>query len=130
MIFCDNDYLFKIIDCIVFKVGWWVDEICLMVDVCLLDGLCVNVIIFFLVFDGVVVFICCFGSNLLKFEDLFNYKVFIFEMVMLLEGVMKVCFNIIILGGIGLGKMMLLNMFLSFIFNSDWIVIIEDVVEL
>lgn len=40
------------------------------------------------------------------------------------------CKSILISGGIGLGKIMFLNVVSSFVFYKEWIVMIEDMVEL
>lgn len=38
--------------------------------------------------------------------------------------------NILILGGIGFGKIMLLNCLIGFIEEDEWVIMVEDVVEL
>ena len=88
--FRDGKHLLQIIDRIVSKVGRRVDETCPMVDARLEDGSRVNAIIPPLALDGAGVRIRRFGSNPLKLEDLLNYKAFTPEMVMLLEGCIKV----------------------------------------
>ena len=88
--FRDNKHLMQIIDRIVSKVGRRVDETSPMVDARLEDGSRVNAIIPPLALDGPSVTIRRFGSNPLKLEDLLNYKALTPEMVMLLEGAIKV----------------------------------------
>lgn len=38
--------------------------------------------------------------------------------------------NVLVFGGMGSGKIIFLNIFLGFILVDEWMVIIEDVVEL
>ena len=84
--FRNNTHLMRIIDRIVSKVGRRVDKVCPMIDAGLADGSRVNAIIPPLALDSACVSIRRFGANPLKLEDLLNYKAFIPEMVMLLEG--------------------------------------------
>lgn len=101
-----------------------------MVDARITDGSRLNAIIPPLALDGATVSIRRFGTNPLKLADLLKYKAFTPEMVMLLEGAMKTRLNVIISGGTGSGKTMLLDTMSSFISNKDRIVTIADAAEL
>lgn len=130
VMFYDDVYLMKVIEKIVLCVGCCIDELSLMVDVWLLDGLCVNVIILLFVIDGLLMLIWCFVVNLLKMDDLVCFYSLMLLMVELFDVLLCVKVNVLVLGGIGSGKMMLFNILFGFILCNEWIVMIEDVVEL
>lgn len=88
--FVDNNYLLCIVCCIFVLIGWWLDELNLMVDVCLFDGGCINVVILLLVFEGLVVLICKFWKDLFKLEDLFGLGIMSVEIGVLIEFVVCV----------------------------------------
>src|SRR5947199_3301177 len=87
--FRDNEHLLQIIDRIVSKVGRRVDETSPMVDARLPDGSRVNAIIPPLALDGATVSSRRFGSNLLKLEEILNYKAFTSGMAMLMAAAVK-----------------------------------------
>ena len=128
--FHDNAHLMKIIEKIVSRVGRRVDESSPMVDARLPDGSRVNAIIPPLAVDGPLLSIRRFGATPLTVQNLLDYKSMTPPMVKVLEslGVAKV--NILISGGTGSGKTMLLNLISGFIPASERVVTIEDAAEL
>lgn len=101
-----------------------------MVDVWLFDGGWVNVVIELLLIDGLVVLIWKFCKDLLKFEDLLGNGIYNEEIGWLFEVVVDVCCNVFVLGGISLGKILLLNVLVFYILMVECVVMIEDMVEL
>lgn len=127
--FKDEKYFLWIIDKIVLVVGCCVDEFNFYVDVCFGDGLCFNVMVGLIVVDGLLVLIWKFKKDKLGISDFVNFGVFIDEMVVYFEVVVLICLNVIVLGGMGLGKIIMLNVLLLFIDDSECILMIEDMVE-
>ena len=129
--FADDKHLLRIIDKIVSLVGRRIDESSPMVDARLPDGSRVNAVIPPVALDGPMMSIRRFAHIPLKMrnlvEDLHSLTP---DMATMLEGLCKAKVNMIISGGTGAGKTMLLNILSGFIPAAERVVTIEDAAEL
>ena len=127
----DNDeHVLKIIQRIVGAVGRRVDEASPMVDARLADGSRVNAIIPPLALDGPLVSIRRFGTRPLTIEDLLSYHSITPEIIQFLEACVRAKLNVVISGGTGSGKTVLLNILSGFIYHDERVATIEDAAEL
>lgn len=92
-----------------------------------------NVIILLISLDGLMIIICKFKRDLLMIIDLIKYGIMSFEVVVFLwvfvDGFGVKLVNVFVVGGIGLGKIIIFNFFGMFIFFSECVISIEDIVE-
>ena len=128
--FTDDDHLMKIIDKIVSRVGRRIDESSPMVDARLPDGSRVNAIIPPLAIKGPCLTIRRFSADPLTLEDLISFGSLTSAAAAFLKACIAARKNIVISGGTGSGKTVLLNILSSFIPHRQRIVTIEDTTEL
>ncbi|MCK6482671.1 MAG: CpaF family protein [Phycisphaerae bacterium] len=128
--FRDNDHLLQIIDRIVSRIGRRCDETSPLVDARLPDGSRVNAVIPPIALDGPSVSIRRFGKKRITIEDYLNFKSIVPEMVEFLAACVKAKLNILVVGGTGSGKTVLLNNLSGFIPASERVITIEDAAEL
>jgi pilus assembly protein CpaF len=129
-VFADDEHLMQIISRVAARVGRRIDEMSPMVDARLPDGSRVNAIIPPLALGGPVLSIRRFGHKPLQLEDLMRFGSICPEMVQLLSSAIEGRVNIMISGGTGAGKTMLLNCLSRFIPDGERLVTIEDSAEL
>src|SRR5205823_4002829 len=129
ILFADNAHLMQVIQRIAARVGRRVDEMSPMVDARLPDGSRVNAIIPPLSLDGPVLSIRRFGVRL-RTEDLLANYTLPEPMLAFLRAVVQARLNMVISGGTGAGKTMLLNTLSRFIPHEERLVTIEDSAEL
>ncbi len=128
--FRDNAHLLQIIDRIVSRIGRRCDETSPMVDARLPDGSRVNAVIPPIALDGPAVSIRRFGKKRITIEDYLRFKSITQEMVDFLAACVKSKLNVLVVGGTGSGKTVLLNNLSSFIPASERVITIEDAAEL
>ena len=128
--FKDNGHLMQIIDRIVSRVGRRIDESSPMVDARLADGSRVNAIIPPLAIDGACLSIRRFGRDPITARQMLENKSLTEPMLELLTAVVKGRLNILISGGTGAGKTIVLNVLSGYIPHNERIVTIEDAAEL
>jgi pilus assembly protein CpaF len=128
--FTDARHLLHIIQRIVGQVGRRVDETSPMVDGRLPDGSRINAIIPPLALDGALVSIRRFGVRPLLADDLVAKGAMTAEMARFLAACVQARLNLLISGGTGSGKTMLLNALSAFIPADERVITIEDAAEL
>jgi len=128
--FRDNDHLMQIIDRIVSRIGRRCDETSPMVDARLPDGSRVNAVIPPIALDGPSVSIRRFGKKRITIEDYLDFKSIVPEMVDFLSACVRAKLNVLVVGGTGSGKTVLLNNLSGFIPTQERVVTIEDAAEL
>jgi len=128
--FSSEDYLRRVIERIVTRVGRRIDESSPLVDARLTDGSRVNAVIPPLAFNGSSLTIRKFAKDPFDVSDLIAFGTLSPEMAELLNACVQARLNIIVSGGTGTGKTTLLNVLSSFIPEDERIVTIEDAVEL
>lgn len=128
--FQDDQHLMLVIDRIVSQVGRRVDEASPMVDARLRDGSRVNAIIPPLAVHGPTLSIRRFGRHRFTIEDLVEMGSLDRPMVDFMAALVRARLNILICGGTGSGKTVLLNCLSAFIPEDERIITIEDSCEL
>ena len=128
--FSSEEYLRRVIERIVSRVGRRIDESSPLVDARLTDGSRVNAVIPPLAFNGSSLTIRKFAKDPFDVNDLIAFGTLSPEMAELLHACVEARLNIIVSGGTGTGKTTLLNVLSSFIPEDERIVTIEDAVEL
>ena len=128
--FQDDQHLMLVIDRIVSQVGRRVDEASPMVDARLRDGSRVNAIIPPLAVHGPTLSIRRFGRHRFTIEDLVEIGSLDRPMVDFMAALVRARLNILICGGTGSGKTVLLNCLSAFIPEDERIITIEDSCEL
>ncbi len=129
-IFSNTKSVQRIISRIVGPLGRRIDESSPMVDARLADGSRVNVVIPPLALDGPCLTIRKFSKTPLSVEDLIRYNSLNRGMMNFIKTCVEYRKNILIAGGTGSGKTTALNVFSSFVPNTERIVTIEDAAEL
>jgi pilus assembly protein CpaF len=128
--FSSEDFLRRVIERFVSRVGRRIDESSPLVDARLTDGSRVNAVIPPLAFNGSSLTIRKFAKDPFDVNDLIAFGTLSPEMAELLNACVEARLNIIVSGGTGTGKTTLLNVLSSFIPEDERIVTIEDAVEL
>ena len=128
--FLFDDYLRRVIERIVGKVGRRIDESSPMVDARLPDGSRVNAVLPPLALDGPTLTIRKFSKVPLKVDDLVRLKTLTPKLAELTSLCVMGRLNILVTGGTGTGKTTLLNVLSSSIPEDERIVTIEDSAEL
>ena len=128
--FFNEQHLVSVIQRIVEPLGRHIDEASPMVDARLPDGSRVNAVIPPLALDGASLTIRKFASRKLSHEDLIGYGSLTASMAEFLAEAVRARQNIIISGGTGAGKTVLLNVLSRFIPLGERLVTIEDSAEL
>jgi pilus assembly protein CpaF len=128
--FADESQYRQVIEKIVSAVGRRVDESSPMVDARLPNGSRVNAIIPPLALRGPVLTIRKFSENPYTVKDLINFGSISMDFAVVMEAVVRGKLNVLISGGTGTGKTTMLNVFSSFIPDTERIVTIEDAAEL
>ena len=128
--FSSDDAVMSAIERIVSPLGRRIDESSPMVDARLKDGSRVNAIIPPLALRGPCLTIRKFAKQKLTAKDIIAFGAINEPMVTFLEMAVKHRRNIVISGGTGSGKTMLLNVLSNFIPLGERIVTVEDAAEL
>lgn len=128
--FADDNQVMAAIERIVSPLGRRIDESSPMVDARLADGSRVNAIIPPLSLIGPTVTIRKFSRNPFTVEDLIANGTMTREIAKFLEICVKIRKNIVVSGGTGSGKTVLLNVLSSFLPARERIITIEDAAEL
>ena len=128
--FSSDDAVMSAIERIVSPLGRRIDESSPMVDARLEDGSRVNAIIPPLALRGPCLTIRKFAKQSLTAKDIIAFGAINEPMVTFLEMAVKHRRNIVISGGTGSGKTMLLNVLSNFIPLGERIVTVEDAAEL
>ncbi|MGF7186895.1 pilus assembly protein CpaF [Desulfitispora alkaliphila] len=128
--FRDDDHVIQIIDKIVAPIGRRIDESSPMVDARLPDGSRVNAIIPPISLTGPTITIRKFAKIPLTIEKLISLETLSKEMAEFLKRAIESKVNILVAGGTGSGKTVLLNVLSSFIPSNERIITIEDAAEL
>lgn len=119
-----------VIQQIVSKVNWVVNEASPIVDVRLLDGSRVNVVLPPVALDGPVMTIRRFPENPFDMDKLLELGSITEEVAVFLRTLVEARYNIFISGGTGSGKTTFLNALSNYIPSTERIVTIEDSAEL
>jgi len=128
--FTNNEQVLNIIRRIVAPLGRRIDESSPMVDARLKDGSRVNAIIPPLALTGPTLTIRKFSEEPFTVKDMISFGTMNDQMASFLASAVKWRQNIIISGGTGSGKTVLLNVVSAFIPSDERIVTIEDAAEL
>ncbi len=128
--FADDNQVMAAIERIVSPLGRRIDESSPMVDARLKDGSRVNAIIPPLSLIGPTITIRKFSKTPFKVEDLVANGSFTMDVARFLDVCVKIRKNIVVSGGTGSGKTVLLNVLSSFLPSRERIVTIEDAAEL
>jgi len=128
--FTGDEQVVAVIRRIIAPIGRRIDETNPMVDARLTDGSRVNAIISPLSLKGPSLTIRKFSSDPFTVDDLIGFGSLTREMANFIELVVEYRANVLISGGTGSGKTVLLNVCSSFIPESERIVTIEDAAEL
>ena len=128
--FTGDEQVVAVIRRIIAPIGRRIDETNPMVDARLTDGSRVNAIISPLSLKGPSLTIRKFSSDPFTIDDLIGFGSLTREMADFIELVVKYRANVLISGGTGSGKTVLLNVCSNFIPESERIVTIEDAAEL
>jgi len=128
--FQDNAHVLQIIDRIISPLGRRCDETSPMVDARLKDGSRVNAVIPPIALDGPSISIRRFGKKRITIEDYLNFKSIVPEMIEFLKAAVIAKLNVLVMGGTGSGKTVLLNNLSGFIPSKERVVTIEDAAEL
>ncbi len=128
--FKDDAHLLHIIEKIVSQVGRRIDEAQPIVDARLPDGSRVNAIIPPLALDGPCLSIRRFGRHVITQDEMLRFQTITPAMLRFLAACVQSKSTILISGGTGSGKTMMLNALSRFIPEEERIVTIEDTAEL
>lgn len=130
VMFRDNDHIAQLAQKIVARVGRRIDESSPMVDARLHDGSRVNVIFPPLAIDSPCISIRKFSRRRLGLNEMVANGTMTTGVSRLLGIAARTRLNVLIAGGTGSGKTMLLNAMSNMIDNGERIVSIEDAAEL
>ena len=128
--FEDDDHVRRIIDRIVSPLGRRIDEAQPMVDARLPNGSRVNAVIPPLAIDGPTITIRKFRETPLTMNNLIQNGTITPEAAEFLRACVVARLNIVVSGGTGSGKTVLLNVCSNFIPDGERIITVEDAAEL
>ena len=128
--FRDNDHIASLAQKIVARVGRRIDESSPMVDARLLDGSRVNVVFPPLAVDSPCISIRKFSRRRLGLNEMVENGTMTTGVARMLGIAARCRLNVLIAGGTGSGKTMLLNAMSNMIDDGERIVTIEDAAEL
>lgn len=130
VVFSSESQMYNVIDRIVTPLGRRVDEKVPYVDARLMDGSRVHVIIPPLALRGPTITIRKFPKKRLEIKDLIAFGSLTEEIADFLRSCVEAKLNIVISGGTGSGKTVLLNVLSNFIPATERIITVEDSAEL
>jgi pilus assembly protein CpaF len=128
--FRNSEHLMEVIAAILAPTGRMVDESSPMVDARLVDGTRVNIVIPPISLVGPVLTLRKFWQTPLSVEDLLEFGSWSEEIVEFLQACVQARLNIVIGGGTGSGKTVVLNLMAGMIPTNERVITVETASEL